>query len=113
MPADGVFSGPITATFTANRCDESPFTGQCEREDKKAYGFQISHFYGSFRSDMMALKGLMGTRGPAASRVLSKAMELKVKVIAMVEMAVIIMKIMVHFNKNKQNTKQKNNGSFK
>ena len=35
------------------------FTCQCEKEDKKAYGFQISHFYGSFSDDITALKGLI------------------------------------------------------
>ena len=38
--------------------DEDPFTCQCEKEDKKAYGFQILHFYWSFSSDLMAVKGL-------------------------------------------------------
>ena len=29
-----------------------------EKEDKKAEGFQISPFYGSFSKDIMAVKGL-------------------------------------------------------
>ena len=37
---------------------ENPFTCQSEKEDKKAYGFQISHFYGSLSKDIMAVKGL-------------------------------------------------------
>ena len=42
------------------RFDEIPFTSQCEKEDRKAEGFQISHFYGSFSNDIMAVKGLTG-----------------------------------------------------
>ena len=38
--------------------DESPLTCQCEREDKKASGFQISHFYSLVPSDIMAVKEL-------------------------------------------------------
>ena len=38
--------------------DESPFTCQCEKEDKKTEGFQIPHFYSSFSSEIMAVKGL-------------------------------------------------------
>ena len=44
--------------INAMRFDENPFTFQCEKEDKKAYGSQISHFYGSFSNDIMAVKGL-------------------------------------------------------
>ena len=40
------------------RFDENPFTYQYEKEDRKAEGFQISHLYGSFSSDVMAVKGL-------------------------------------------------------
>ena len=40
------------------RFNENPFTYQCKKEDKKAEGFQISHFYWSFSSDIMAVKGL-------------------------------------------------------
>ena len=40
-------------------CDENPFLCQCEKEDKTAEGFQISHFYWSFSSDI-ALKELSG-----------------------------------------------------
>ena len=39
------------------RSDESPFTCQCEKEDKKLEGFHISHFYWSFLSENMAVKG--------------------------------------------------------
>ena len=38
--------------------DENPLTCQCEKEDEKAEGFQMSHFYWSFSSDIMAIKGL-------------------------------------------------------
>ena len=48
----------VTSTFNAMRFDENHFTRQCEKEDKKTEGFQISHFYGSFSSDVMAVKGL-------------------------------------------------------
>jgi len=44
--------------FSAVRFDENPFTCQCENEDKKAKGFQISYFYWSFLSYIMAVKGL-------------------------------------------------------
>ena len=44
--------------INAMRFDENPFTFQCEKEDKKAYGSQISLFYGSFSDDIMAVKGL-------------------------------------------------------
>ena len=33
-----------TFAFNAMRFDENPFTFQCEKENKKAEGFQISHF---------------------------------------------------------------------
>ena len=48
-----------TSTFNAMRLDENPFTRQCKKEDKKAEGFQISHFYWLFLSDIVAVKGLM------------------------------------------------------
>ena len=44
--------------ISAIRFDENPFTCQCEKEDKKAYGSQISHFYESFLNDIIAVKGL-------------------------------------------------------
>ena len=40
------------------RCDESPFTCQCKKDDKKAQRFPMSHFYWSFSSNIMAVKGL-------------------------------------------------------
>ena len=40
------------------RLDEKPFTCQCEKKNKKAEVFQISHYYWSFSSDIMAVKGL-------------------------------------------------------
>ena len=36
--------------------DESPFT--CQREKRNKLRFKISHFYWSFLSDIMAVKGL-------------------------------------------------------
>ena len=41
------------------RFDENPFTYQCKKEEKKAEGFQILHFYGLFLNDIMAVKGLI------------------------------------------------------
>ena len=52
-----------TSTFSAIRFDENPSTYQREKEDKKAEGSQISHFYWSFLSDM-AVKGLRSTETP-------------------------------------------------
>ena len=42
------------------RLDENPFTCQCEKEDKQAEKFEISHFYGSFLNDIVAVMGLSG-----------------------------------------------------
>ena len=36
--------------------DKNPFPWQCKKEDKKAYRFQISHFYGAFSNHIMAVK---------------------------------------------------------
>ena len=38
------FSGPIASALNAMRFGESPFTCQCEKEDKKAEGFHIFQF---------------------------------------------------------------------
>ena len=43
-PANSVFSGPITSTFDAMCFDESPFTCQCEKEDKMLKGFKFRNF---------------------------------------------------------------------
>ena len=53
-----IFWSYNATTFNAMHFDEDPFTCQCEKEDKKAYGLQILHFYWSFSSDLMAVKGL-------------------------------------------------------
>ena len=45
--------------FNAMRFDENPFTCQCEKQDKKDEGFQISRFYWSFSSDIVTVKGLI------------------------------------------------------
>ena len=49
------FEFPIV---NAVRFDENPFPCQCENKDKKAKRFQISHFYWSFFSYIMAVEGL-------------------------------------------------------
>ena len=43
-----IFRSFNQAAFDARRFNENLFTYQCEKEDKKAEGFQISHFYWSF-----------------------------------------------------------------
>ena len=58
-PAHGIVSGPIPAILNAMRFNGDPFTCHCDEEDKKTYGFQISHFYCSFSTDVMAVKVLM------------------------------------------------------
>ena len=58
---NSLFSGPVTSPFSAMRFDENPLQSQCKKENKKAEGFQISHFYWSFSSDIMAVKGLTNT----------------------------------------------------
>ena len=40
------------------RYNENPFTCQCKKEEENAEGFQILHFYQSFLSDIIAVKGL-------------------------------------------------------
>ena len=40
---------------------KSPFTCQRETEDKKADGFQISHFARSFSTDIVAVEGFKKT----------------------------------------------------
>ena len=58
---NGVVFAPLTSAFSAARCDQSPFTCQCQSKDKKASGFQISHFYWSVSSDIMEVKRLITT----------------------------------------------------
>ena len=45
-PANCAFSGPITSIFNSIHFDGDPFTCQCEKEDKKAYGscLRVSNF---------------------------------------------------------------------
>ena len=57
-PANSIFSGPITSILNCMHFDGDPLTCQCEKQNKKVEGFQISHFYGSFSNDTMAVKGL-------------------------------------------------------
>ena len=47
----------ITSDFNAMRFNDNPFTCQCEKEKKNAYGFQTSHLYWSFLNDIIAVKG--------------------------------------------------------
>ena len=63
-----IFRSCVTPTFSAVNFDESPFTYQWEKEDKKAYGFQISQFYWLFLNDIMAAKGLSMTPGQYYAR---------------------------------------------
>ena len=58
-PAQSIFSGPITSVLNAMRFNGDLFTCQCDEEDKKAEGFQISNCYCSFSSDVVAVKVLM------------------------------------------------------
>ena len=58
-PGNSIFSGPITSTFNAIPFDRSPFTRQCEKEDRKTKGFQILHFDWSFSDDTVAVNGLI------------------------------------------------------
>ena len=53
-----IFRSYNTSTFNAMRFDENRLTRQCENEDRNSSGFQISHFYWSFSSDIIAVKGL-------------------------------------------------------
>ena len=58
-PANSIFSGLTTSIFNSIHFGGDPFTCYCKKEDEKAHGFQISHFYGLFSNDIMAVKGLM------------------------------------------------------
>ena len=57
-----IFQSCNTCSFNAMHFDESPFACQCKIQDKYAKGFHILHFYCSFSSDIMPVKGLMGER---------------------------------------------------
>ena len=48
-----------TSTFNAKRFYENPFTCRCEKENKKGLRVKILHFYWSFSSDILAVKGLI------------------------------------------------------
>ena len=54
-----IFQSYNTSTFNAVPFDENPFTRHSEKEDKKAEGFQISHFYWSLSNDILAVRGLI------------------------------------------------------
>ena len=61
LQANSIFSGPITSIFNSMLFDGDPFAYHCNNNNKKVYGFQISHFYGSFSNDTTAMKGLIVT----------------------------------------------------
>ena len=43
-----IFQSFNTSTFNAMHSDENPFTRQCEKENKKAYGFKFCTFFRRF-----------------------------------------------------------------
>ena len=49
VPANSIFSGPITSVFNGMHFDGEPCTCQCKKEEKGAYGFQIWHLMGHFQ----------------------------------------------------------------
>ena len=53
-----IFRSCNTSAMNSLNFDKNSFTCQCETEDKNADGFQILHFYWSFSSDIVAVKGL-------------------------------------------------------
>jgi len=66
MPANSIFSGPITSTFNVSPFRHYPSTRLCKKEKRKKKKekkrllvFLISHYYWSFSSDIMAVKGLI------------------------------------------------------
>ena len=60
MPASSIFSSPVMSIFSAMHFDvPSSSTCQCEKEDRKAEGFQILHFYCSLSNDILAVRGLI------------------------------------------------------
>ena len=73
-----IFRSSGTSTFIAMRFDKNPLTHHCEKEDKMVEGFQISHFYWLFSSDIMAVKGLIVT-WPFVLRSLTSAVHLGVE----------------------------------
>ena len=56
--------------------DGDPFKCPHEKEDKKTYGFQISHFYGSFSNNLMAVKGLNVEKESMTCKLINDAMSL-------------------------------------
>ena len=53
-----IFRSYNPSAFKAMRFDNNSFICQCEKENRKDYGFQISHYYWSFSSEIIAMKGL-------------------------------------------------------
>ena len=60
-PANSLFSGPLTPAFNAIRLNESHFTCPSEKEDKKAWGFQISNLFGRFQATSWRWRGYRET----------------------------------------------------
>ena len=56
-PANSVFSGPITSTFSAVCFVENPFTCRCKKEAKRLKGFKLALLL--FLNDIIAVKGLI------------------------------------------------------
>ena len=62
MPANSIFSGPVSNNSIFNivlteRKKNSDGKARTKKK-KKAYGFQILHYYRSFSSNIVAVKGL-------------------------------------------------------
>ena len=70
MPANSIFSGPITSNLNAMRSDEKFITCQNEKglESETVKGFKFCTFIGRFE---MAVKGLNPRRLPSAVRIRS------------------------------------------
>ena len=76
MPANSIFSGPVSNNSTFNIVLTEIFSNGKART-KKAYGFQILHYYRSFSSDIVAVKGLIKLFKPKAIYELSPHSELR------------------------------------
>ena len=59
MPANSVFSGPMSNKSTFNIVLTEKKIQMVKRERKKAQRFRILHYYRSFSSDIVAVKGLI------------------------------------------------------
>ena len=55
-PSNSIFSSPVTSIFNAMHFEENPVTCQRKkRKRQKGLRVSISHFYGSFSNDIMAV----------------------------------------------------------